>query len=108
MKMLVTASQLLSGAGIASALATRRLTRDQRSKMAPRVPDVGLRQVEAERRQPRPDLLYKIKKRPVPQPMSISRNLRWSRPAKASASGGSACRLIAFAVPLNSTSTCVS
>ena len=52
--------------------------------------------------------LTKSIKRPVPQPMSTSRKLRWSRPANSCASGGNACRRMALAVPLNRTSTWVS
>ena len=44
-------------------------------KVPARVPDVGLRQIEAERRKPWPGLLDQIEE-PVPQPRSISRKAR--------------------------------
>ena len=62
--MLVTASQLLSCRGDRFRVGDDEIDARPALKVAPRVPDVGLRQVEAERRQPRPYLLDEIKEAP--------------------------------------------
>jgi len=44
--------------------------------MTPRMSDISFREIEAERRQPRPGLLDRIEEAAWPQPISTSRKLR--------------------------------
>ena len=60
--MLVTASWLLSGSGIASALPTAKLVSRPAAQMPPRVPDIGIRHIEAVNGKPRPGLFDEVEK----------------------------------------------
>ena len=70
--------------------------------------DIGLRQVEAVDRQSRPGLLDEIKEAPGAAADIDEPQFALVASGESFRSGGSACRRMALAVPLNSTSTWVS